>query len=146
MHDDVTKTKPCAVDRRSPRRLPKCRVPSEHRPCRAVVEEVKNAEERFGLRENGVARCVRVELRLFFLIAAQSREEKDKRVRSRGNAVHLEGLAKPWRGMGEDRRGLGEEEDPRVRQQQDALAVATVSEREKVSDRPRRREEFFFHG
>lgn len=29
--------------------------------------------------------------------------------------------------MGEDRRGLGEEEDPRVRQQQDALAVATVS-------------------
>lgn len=46
--------------------------------------------------------------------------------------------------MGQDRRGLGEEEDPRVRQQQDALAVATVSALTIVASWERERDAAFF--
>lgn len=46
---------------------------------------------------------------------------------SQEDAVHIQGLAQPGRGMGENGRRLGKEEDPRVRQQQNPLASPTVS-------------------
>lgn len=42
------------------------------------------------------------------------------------DAVYIQGLAQPGRGMGENGRGLGKEEDPRMRQQQNPLASPTV--------------------
>lgn len=43
------------------------------------------------------------------------------------DAVHIQGLAQPGRGMGENGRRMGKEEDPRMRQQQNPLASPTVS-------------------
>lgn len=56
-----------------------------------------------------------------------SRASSPARVVSQEDAVHIQGLAQPGRGMGENGRRLGKEEDPRVRQQQNPLASPTVS-------------------
>lgn len=114
---DVTQTKPCALEARESELFCELRTRSQHI---------------FGVRGHDESRVPfvgatssRLEL-LSHVSVLVSTDNLLWRVRPQ-DAVHIQGLAQPRRGMGEDGRRLGEKEDPRVRQQQDPFASSTVS-------------------
>jgi len=103
MRDDVTKTKPCALrDGTRDRATESFREAQRTRTTHSATADTA----RCALRRLGVASFARV--------SSSSLPSSLSSVLARlvQDAVHIQGLAQPRRRMGEDGRGLGEEEDP----------------------------------